>query len=560
MSARRLAGVLLATLLTAACADATLEALDALDGGTPSEACRMDEQCGAGQSCQFGLCVDPEPRTVVLSLGIEPPDYRDDLVRQQVTGLQVTLGTEIPDYQLSRPIRVNGALVYDDGSGAPVSATVRFRGTSGIPGEAYSANTHTVSGGTDFEIELPPGTYDVTIIDDRPDAGRIIRRAVQISPDAPRARPCEDNRVCQSESLVLPAPSSYVRVYGSLSRSTPQLLPVEGARMYAVSVDGRFESTDDITDESGRYDLLVPPGLEAVELRMRPSDGEPIPTLTFPPFTPSEEQSTDLALSFGPWPDLQPFLLDVNVPADWSAGASVVVAARAQRELVVTVGDQLSRVEARYDVRAAGDSFESDAGIVLALPEGPALVSVLAGDASFSPVLATVEVPASGTPSAGPLVVEPGPRGTLSGAVVIERSGVAVPGAVVIAQYLGSELVPASEFGVPEGLFDASGETDEFGRFSMPLVEGLWRLIVEAPESVGAARFDQVDVVVDSESRFDVALQSAGATSGRVVDYLGRPVVGATVQAWLVEETSSRVLWRSTTDADGFYRLVLGAE
>lgn len=560
MSALRLAILLAAISSVLACGDASLEALTADTGGRPTELCVDDSECAAGESCQFGLCVDPEPRAVVVSLGIEPPDYRDDLVRQQVTDLRVTLGSGIPDFELSRPIRVNGAVVYDDASGAPVSATVRFRGTSGIPGEAYSANTHTVSGGTDFEIELPPGTYDVTIIDDRPDAGRIIRRAIEVSPDAARARPCDNDRICQSESLVLPAPTSYVRIYGSLSRSTPQLLPVEGARIYAVSVDGRFESTDDITDESGRFNLLVPPGLDAVELRIRPADGEWVPTLTFPPITPVADQSTDLALSYGPWPDPLPYAVVVQPPGGAEGIASVIVTARAQRELVVTVGDQLSTVDARYEARAASDAFLSGEGVVLDLPAGPAVLSVLAGDGSFSPVVASIDVSEMGPSELIPNVIEPLPRGELSGAVVIARSGIAVEGAVVSASFLGTETVPAIEFGVPDGLLDATGETDASGRFVLPLVHGLWRLVVEAPESVGAARFDEVDVYVDGTSRFDVALQGAGAASGRVLDYLGRPVVGATVQAWSVEGETSRVLWRSTTDADGFYRLVLAGE
>lgn len=555
----RLSLLLLLLALAVGCASADgLGALVQTDAGTPDPPCSSDADCAAGESCRFGICVDPEPRTLTLSLEIEPPDYRDDLVRQQVTGLPVTLGTSLPDYEMGRPIRVQGAVVYDDASGAPVSATVRFRGTSGIPGQAFSANTRTETGGTDFAIDLPPGVYDITVIDDRADAGRIVRRGVVVSPDAARARPCDESgRICQSESIVLPAPSGYIRVHGTLARSTPQLLPVAGARVYAVSRDGRFESTDDVTDETGAFDLLIAAGSDVVDVHMRPAGDEPLPSLTFPALQLAPDAPNDVALTFGPWPDLLPLPVAVTLPSGAGEGASVSIAARSERTMQVSIGERMETVDARFEARALTDPLEMSRAWVVPVPSGPLTISVLPGDRSFSPVAVSLEVPSLALPALEPVEIAPSALSRLEGTVVVDRTGAPVPGAVVSATYVGTPDVDAVAFGVPEGLLDVTAETDALGVFAMPVARGRWRITVDAPEAVGAARYEAATIELGEPTQLNVAMARGGAASGRIVDYDGRPVAGATVRAWRVEGASSVLLWQSTTDTDGVYRLVL---
>jgi hypothetical protein len=548
----------LGALALAACggdfAVADYTAVDA--GGTP--ACTVATDCGAGEECQFGVCVPESSEQVVVSLDIRPPEFRTDLVRQQITGLPVRLGTEIPDFELARPIVVNGSIAYDDGSGVPVQATVRFRGVSGIPGEAYSANTRTDTGGSDFVIELPPGLYDVTVIDDRQDVGRIIRRGVTISPEAQRARPCDD-RICQAESFVVPAPQSYVRVQGQLSRRAPSLVPVEGARISAVSADGRFESTDDVTDAGGVFDLLVPPGLDAIEFRMRADDGFLLPTLVFPAVAPPAEEGAPIDLVIGPWDGVIE-LGGVIGGATELVETPILLAARVERVVTAGVLGAETEVTARYDLPLGAVTADGSGAFALSLPVGTTELLAVPADGSLEPGLARIDtlalIESEATSASIEFRMRPPVR--LTGEVFATFTGDVTPDATVEATWIGP--LDAEWGPVPAAALDRRTTANALGAYTLDLPRGRWQLAADAPAGTGTARWVRELAEVRDDAVLDIALPTAGVARGRVLDNQRQPVAGATIQAWVEVDGTPQLIWRTLTNDEGVYDLLLPAD
>lgn len=556
-----LAGVFAGSVWLSGCGGADAEA-----GARDPNACMVDDDCPATLRCQFGVCSSTESRSVLVSIEIAPPAFRPELVRTQLTDIDVTLGSTLPVARLEPPIRLSGAIAYDDAAGAAVSATVRFRGVSGIPGESYSANARTASGGSDFEIELPPGLYDVTIIDDRIDAGRVIRKGVRVAADAPRARPCDDGGICQNESFVVPAPESYVRIRGRLERETPIVTAVSGARIDAVSVDGRFESTHDVTDAEGVFDLFVPPDSGEVLLRMRPELDERIPRMEFPAIAVPGMRGdvTEVAIRFGPWPDPVEFPLVLPWVPDAAAdedpySTPVVVLAQAELPLSVEVNGVSAEASARYEHRVEPDAVDGSGTFVVAVPRAQTTVTALALDGAHDPAVTTVDgatlVGSDLAPA--PLALETVPRSTVVGSVYSEATGVAVGGALVRATLLRLASVDVATLGAPSGLLDAATESSGDGSYDLRLLDGTYRFDVEPSDDSVTARLLLDGVEVAGGGRVDLELADAGVVLGLVVDPAGEPVPGCQVQAWSSADTGSVLLWEGVTDADGTYRLLL---
>ncbi|MFB6263159.1 MAG: carboxypeptidase-like regulatory domain-containing protein, partial [Bradymonadaceae bacterium] len=144
------------------------------------------------------------------------------------------------------------------------------------------------------------------------------------------------------------APSNLRSVQGNVVFSPargagPDVRNVEGARVYAVSADGRFTSTVDRTDGSGRFSLRYPPDTGPYDIRVeRAGPTDWIPRTTFDDAITADNQSPRLEpLDLGEFPgpdrrlsvELQMSAADGTAgPSTWR-GTTVVLTTRLGRGL-----------------------------------------------------------------------------------------------------------------------------------------------------------------------------------------------------------------------------------
>jgi len=555
--------ILVACTVLAACSEE-----DSANGAMEPR-CTSDLDCDANASCQGGVCGDVSSTEISIGLRILPPEFRSDLVRQQVTDVPARIGYALPDYSLSQPIQLSGFLAYDDTSTSdPVVADIRLRAVTGIRGLHYATNVRTIGEESVFAVSLPPGQYDVTIIPDRANVPQsTFRREVRARGSSTN---CPTDVLCQSEVFVLPAPGRYERLQGALFQRTPQLVPVAGARVFATSDARTFESTSALTDESGNFTLFVHPEASDLTFHVRPTENARIPSAEFVTIEmPDSENRDRIDLWLGDWSRV----IDVEGQvrsADGRPVADALVSARMTIEAADEASGGVTTQSGSFTQRIGPESIASDGAFRLQLPPGDYTITAASMDGTrglAGPLQLSLASPSNlpiadretDAPRDAPIdpinLTLPSP--VSFSAIIVDAKGVPLPGVILVADLVRVNELDIESYGVPAAAFAAATETDHDGRLELPLVPGDYRLTLTSDKTTPRTR-DEVWLSVTSDVRDKViVLRTGGLVSGRVTDANGAPLPGATVEAYLSMDDVPRLIGTAVTDESGTYRLPL---
>ncbi len=537
-------------------------ALLALNGGCfasdnssaePSaQICSDDQDCEAG-TCQFGICAAPVDSQLSISLVLEPPAFRADLSALHVTQLPVSLGSSLPDFALRAPTPVRGVVLFNatvDGVGSPVEAELRFRSVSGVDGFEYEASTRSEFGTGEYEIALPPGTYDVSIEPNRADVSRTTAFGVEIGLTE------------EFRPFNLPAPSQYAVISGVLEREANGTSYVANAKVFARSVDGRHESTVDITDETGAFIVLVPPTSSLYQFQVRATaDSEWVPTAAFEGIEVTEDWSgAPLRLALGELGEPIPISLRIETP-DGARVTDATINLRSDMDAREGRADAPGMVSGRYERRLDGPEIDADGNATVLVPPGRTEIYAAALDGTLGigvPVVISVR---SGEISGEPVRVTVEQRHVVRGSVVGAENGEGVEDVVIEASLRTTDLLPLERYNVPSTAFGAATETGEGGGYGFQVQPGVWDIDVIPPAGSGYARTRVVlDMARGVRSGFDIELPRSGVVQGRLLDDEDAPLAGATVRAFIPSEGGVLALGAAVTDALGVYRIVLPAQ
>jgi len=530
--------------------------------------CLSDEDCAGVESCQFGLCSPVESADLAVSLQFSPPDYRSDLVAQQVVNVPIRIGQSLPDFALAAPIRVSGAVSYSGTSGLGGSADVRLRRVDGIPGQEFATNVTTSRNSGTFSVLLPPGFYDVSIAPEYANLPRYEVRNVEIAALGVNACPEDNTTFCQVWSFALPAPEDHIALRGVVERRIDGMnMPVAGARVSASSADGLIVTTEAVTDASGAFVVFVPPRDQTYIFTVRRSQdtnaGElslDLPVLDFSPYAFSREaDDARVVLAIG---DLAlPARVTGRVLDQGGAGtAKAVVLIHGRQE---AFPDEPGAQHVTHSVLSralTSEDLSVDGEFQVELPPGnyEMLAASTEPGAGVSFVVDLTVEPGDVIYSGGPLELQLSESTAVSGAVVDEQ-GVPLSGVTVSAELRDIYSRPAELFPLTRALFGQTVESDASGDFELQLAPGTYSLTAVPAAESGLARKSEQFVVDGFNASLELQLEQGGAVAGRIVTSDGEPIAGATVEAWTADPTNPALIDRAVADERGQYRLVIAA-
>jgi|GEM_PF-2449828 len=263
----------------------------------PAPMCEIDSDCPrAGQVCDEGICWGAPPEGVVLAAVITPPEGRDDLALSEIAEFSVADDGTIRGLEFRDSVTLSGRVVIGDASQGSVTAQVRIRRVSRIPGaplyqRSAIARANTVEGEPSFSLQLPRfGTldapYEVTLI---PDDGTLSEGAdtdtsfpAELAPPARVAVRGDIDTI--GETWVLGAPDRLKTIEGRVEDAAGRGIAgmrVTAAGRWSQAAPLERASTITTTDDDGQFSLLVPVGmLNQFVLTARPAPGTIAPTLT----------------------------------------------------------------------------------------------------------------------------------------------------------------------------------------------------------------------------------------------------------------------------------------
>jgi hypothetical protein len=419
----------------------------------------------------------------------------------------------------------------------PVAGDVRFRSQSGLPGFEFETSTRIDSGGQ-YSIQVPLGTYDVSVVPTRSDLSRSVARGVTVG------------SANEFKAFNVLAPEQYDIISGVVERNSGTVGPVPGARVFAVSEDGEHETTVDVTDDSGQFIVFAPPSVEPYQFHVRPTEESTwVPYAVFEPFRP--ELGTEVRLRVGDFPDLVP----VEVSVTTTDGVPVKeVAVSVRSEIEPSLGSP-ALVSAYYTTLISSDDVGDDGRFVVSLP--PVRTEFYAAPLSTElgpaqPVIMAIDA------DGGELELVLEQRHLIEGVVSGASGNSPVAGVSVVASWLASETLPLSRYPLPESVFAAATTSDDYGHFAFRVPPGNWTVEFAPPLDAGFGYARQVLVVGrESIDGFDSQLPDSGAVQGRVQDSEGAPLAGTSIRAFSLEDGEAVLIGEASTDADGLYRLVL---
>lgn len=509
--------------------------------GVTADLC-VDVSCEEGFTCQFGICVEDQVDETRLSIAllIAPPSFREDLSELHVSRLPVTLGESLPAYALQPPATVEGVVLFnatEQDVATPVAGDVRFRSQSGIPGFEFETSTRIDAGGQ-YSIQVPLGTYDVSIVPTRSDLARSVARGVTVG------------AANEFKPFNVLAPEQYDIISGVVERNSGTVAPVAGAKVFAVSADGEHETTIDVTDESGQFIVFAPPSDEPYQFHVRPTeDSAWVPYAVFEPVQPAV--GSDVRLRVGDFPELVP----VDVGVTTTDGVPVEDVAVSVRSEIEAGEGAPALVSAYYSTLISSEDVGEDGRFVVDLP--PVRTEFYAAPLSTELGPAQPEIMVIDE-DGGELELVVEQRHLIEGVVSGASANDPVAGVSVVASWVPSETQPLSRYPLPESVFAASTTSNDDGQFAFQVPPGSWTVEFAPPLDAGFG-FARDVVVVGRESvdGFNAALPDSGAVQGRVQDPEGSPLAGASIQAFSLEGGETVLIGEASTDADGFYRLVL---
>jgi hypothetical protein len=515
-----------------------------VDAGPPVDRCLGAVDCGDGQTCLEGICVPVlGPGPGVISAEVTPP-RGSGYVTTQLLAVDLSEIEDALSLSFSLPVPTDYELAVLDAVGAPVAADLLLFGGARIPGRTLALQTF-LDAGQRARTAMLAGLYTARI---RPLALEL--PGVEVRGFNVRAQP---TRVLKEFRL----PSTYRRLFGEVTSSVDSRRKLAGVRVRATSIGSGLLSTEAITDEQGRYLLLLPETDDAFfRLRADPPASEQPAWSAEETVRVSRDADREYDLPLEPVTESVRGTLRLQILGVGADGSPEPI-----RRATVTLTSTRSTAVDPPVHRVSGATDGSGDLVV----DGPM------GSTTRVPVLKAryqVEVvPPAGAPfaansqvldltGAGPGFVldqqlKVQPRVRVSGTIVADE-GVGVDAASV-------ELIP-----LEPRLRAQSTSTDLQGRFEVRLDPGRY-LLVARPER--AVISGQVLALTTREVRVEdgaeLILPELGLAPGVVVTGLvrgardGAPLAGATVELFLPRAGQQLSLGRAESSADGTFTLVL---
>ncbi len=248
----------------------TLAALAAVAAGCSGEQdqaleeCFTIADCPGDDICFLGSCVEPGYSIQSVHAELTPPANTPYLAQQTREPLNLRMGYQ--RLSLSSSVTLSGRVMQ---GGTSVTGTLVARAPGAIPGHRIVRQTSVASGG--FSLEVTPDTYDLEFIPSFVDDA--------LAPLPPLSFRNVELLSNQSADLPYPLDSELVTVHGRVLYSSSVSTAVEGAIVSATSdtPDGKVSSSIAVTDSSGGYTLVLPPGAEVLSVRIRPGDNPLVP-------------------------------------------------------------------------------------------------------------------------------------------------------------------------------------------------------------------------------------------------------------------------------------------
>ncbi|GEM_PF-4756742 len=501
-----------------------------LSGGAQSSKAEEWPVCGVDGDCEGALVCDGLALLCVASgrwqyrgmLRLLPPAGEAGIQPEVFSSVELDTG-KLANFTMEPALRVVGRVFVE---GNPLAAvgqvdvTVvaveksgglesQYHAENGLPEGAPGSSGSWGDGSFEF-LARPNRLYDIYVRLPEFSAHNIpvyhVRRAFTPSTTSDPSLVAMD--------LSVPAPGSYVSVSGRLTwkggAGRGEGEPLVGAKVLGFDVEGGDVSSTGVTDEDGRFVLLVQPPVEqqGVEytIQVRSSGAnETVPEHVVGRVEVAGDQDLgDIVIGM----DLTP--RDVVVSLELSEGeAEELVGATLRAE--GDFGDYGRIVVERVLQGSSWSSIRLPAGLY-SLSLTPPSSSVWA--ATWRTL--TVSLPDGPAGSQAPLQVQLPmvKRGAVSG-VVRSGSGRAVAGASVMAYRYGAAYGDGAQpVAVTYSVF--SGTTDAQGAYRLPMDTGRYLFVVDPPAAYGLPRAMYWDVVVTGRLDLPLVVPWPRAVTGSI--------------------------------------------
>jgi hypothetical protein len=378
-----------------------------------------------------------------------------------------------------------------------------------------------------FCIRLPLGEHVLKCVPDDPGSPPFAKKLVVESGT-------------KSTDFAYPSGDAAIKISGRVVLDPSMPVGIDGIQVKAYDPATGIESNTAVTGESvpdgkgGAFSLYIPSGTGTYTVSVWPTSANPDwPRMEFPGIITGG--SPDLLLSFGPMPRIFP--VNGRVEGTGNAPASLV-----EFRSTIGGGPLYKAAKAASDGTFFTNLREGlyEVTLVPGLPGGMAGMSHAAG----------VAVP----PEGGELVLSPGLKRRISGAVKFP-DGEAGAGVLVSASRIGGcGLVPA-----PGGeKFEMAA--DSAGQYSMAVDEGIYTVTFTPPQGVYNAGMTARSVCIDGDTALSVTLPRTVLRQGMLLDQDDNPLPGATINFVLSPSDDPNTplpAAKVVTDAEGKFMAAL---
>ncbi len=596
--------VVAATVLALA---ACLEQPDAGNRAPPM--CQTNLDCGAGRTCDDGVCWGGVGSGRAFAAVLAPPQGTD-LVATELPALEVGDHGWLPELSYVNPVTLRGRvrLVCADGE-APicndsrsVAAKIEIRRRSRIAGgpdylRTFAAQPGAEAGEPAFVVRIPPTLpgdppYQISVQPDDVAGPSGERRAAAVELAPPLKFELIAAQSAEGLEWVLGEPSEQKIVTGRVVDAAGR--GVEGLRVWALSrlLDGApLERSSSIatTDATGTYRVLIPNAtLDTFELVLKPAPDTAAPTLRIANLRLPDPIDPTLPLQLGEvrLPSYRsPISANVAVMGFDTSGQSVPVAgAEVRMSTVLAETEQMSAI---YTTQGFTDAAGVAALQVIVGDEATPrtyLVRVIAPPSTQHGSLLDLERSITGVSGGGLEPIQLRRRAPVSGTIV-SSEGMAIAGATVVARPSSAllERLEPRDRELLTGLQPASATSSSGGEFVLWLDRELdnrrvdYDIEVIPPEGSNAPRWVADEIALEGADEVGsvslpsrlVELPAPRYVRSIVRDPAGEPVADAEVLLYEISDAACDPALASCaaaplrgvfrTDADGLLRAIVPA-
>lgn len=384
------------------------------------------------------------------------------------------------------------------------------------------------------DLQLLPGSYDVSFVPNASKTAPGLAASPRLPPFAFGTYVFDGDT---TTTFAYPAAADMVEVTGRVRYSWADS-GVQEALVTGIGVDAvgdRVASCDSITDDTGTYTLVFPPGTTQFWVTVRPDGNAIVPetTVLAQPVPANPRVLPDIVLGVSP----------ISVAAsvvDASSRSPVPLAAAVYFE-----GTNVGALQATFAAQLTSDT-SGNIGQATLLPGDYTITVVPAPSAPYALTTSQRRLFAS---SSGELLGLPvGPKVHIEGRITANGGGPVVVGARVA---LTLRDAPATrEYSTP---------TDANGRYALDVDPGVYDFAVEPTLGSALPRY-RVLASFDGDQTVDIELYRATFVYGRVLDQSGQPVSGVNLSFYSSDfgsEQTPLLLGLAITDSKGEFIVAL---